>query len=156
MKKLILAFAILSTSICFSQAIALTGQLTIGDANNIGNTTNYIKVKIVDAELTGGLINGVATRTDAITVFVSVWKSKSSYTNGKPALQAFETPITNEIKTIYTISPATIATSPSANLNSLSGHTLRDKEMYWVLTQVLNLIIVDNPAFTGTIVDVNL
>lgn len=156
MKKLFLSLAILTTSLCFSQAISLTGQLTIGDANNIGNTGNYIKCKIVDGETTNIPVQGATTRTDAITVSVCIYKSKASYNNNKPPLQPFDSQITNEIRSSYTISAATIASSPTANFNALSGHTLRDKQLFWVLTQVLNQIIADNPTFTGSVVDVNL
>lgn len=153
MKKIIVILFLFSAN-CFSQAISLTGQLTLSDSSNIGNASNYIRVKIIDAAVTSDPPNIV--KSDAITVQVAVWKSKSAYNSNRPALQAFETQITRQIKTAYIISAATIATSPQANFNSLSGKTLRDKQLFWVLTQVLNQIIADNPTFSGSVVDVNL
>ncbi len=156
MKKIFLLIATFVTANYYCQSISLTGQLTIGgDSTNIGNTSNYIRLQPELAELTTG--TGItATRTPIIVVNVSVWKKKSSYTAGKPAIQAYGQRITNEIKNEYIIDAATIATSPSSNLNSLTGHSLYDKQLYWVCQKVLALIIADNPTFTGTIADINL
>lgn len=154
MKKLFLSLLTIVSFNTFSQ-ISLTGQLTIGDANSIGNASNYIKIRYITTELNVG-DPALLVKSPFIIVSVSVWKSKASYSNGKPALQAYDTQVTNEIKSQYLIDATAIATSASASFNAVSGKSIHDKEMYWIAQKVLALIIADNPTFTGSIVDINL
>lgn len=149
MKKLFILIAIFTASMSFSQ-ISLTGQLTTGDSYGVGNNSNYLKLSYSLQEINIDDIRPVPTRSTVIIVNVVVYKSRSSYSNAK------QPQTTNEIKTQYIIDATAIATSPASNLNSLPGHSLHDKEMYWIAQKVLALIISDNPTFTGTIVDINL
>lgn len=137
-------------------AINLTGQLTIGDASNIGNSVNYIKLDINRKVIISSGAFGDTSQAEVLIVKPGIWKSKPSYNSGKPAIQYFGSQVTNEIKHQYIIDANGIAASPAANFNSLSGHTLDDKFLFWINQQILALIIADNPTFSGTIVDINL
>lgn len=137
-------------------AINLTGQLTIGDANNIGNSSNYIKLdaRRLPSNSASGPMNTPVL--ESIHVMVSVWKSKASMNNGKPAIQAYGNKVVNEIRSIYIIDNATLLAAPSTGFAGLQGKTLDDKWFYWVHQQVLAQIVSDNPTFSGTIVDIQL
>lgn len=140
-------------------AINLTGQLTIGDANNIGNNSNYIKLDVrrvpSGPSVAVGPMGGQSV-LENIQVKVTVWKSKASMNNGKPPIQAFDNQVVNEIKSLYTINNTALLAAPQSNFASLQGKTLDDKWMYWVNQQVLAQIIADNPTFSGTIIDITL
>lgn len=136
-------------------ALNLTGQLTIGDANNIGNNSNYIKLDIDLFETQSGAL-GNFIKSEAIIVKVAIWKSKASYNAGKPALQSYGAQVVNEIVNQYTIDSTTILTAPQANFNAILGKSIYDKLIYWVHQQVLAQIQIANPTFTGAVVDIQL
>ncbi len=137
-------------------ALQITGQLTIGDANNIGNLNNYARLDIEDFQTVNSLGVMTSGTTEAIFCKIAIWKSKASYSAGKPPIQYFGSQVVNEIRSLYTIDSIAIATSPQSNLNSLPGKSLRDKSLYWEHQQVSAQIIADNPTFTVSIVDINL
>lgn len=137
-------------------ALNITGQLTIGDGNNIGNTSNYARLDIDLFQVSIGS-PGQSSTSEAIICRIAIWKSKPSYTNGKaPGIQSFGTQVTNEIPIQFVVDAATILTAPITNFNSLVGKSLYDKLLYWVHQQVAVQIIAANPTFTVSIVDINL
>jgi len=136
-------------------AINLTGQLTTGDANNIGNNSNYIRVEYMKQKMISSQIGGSDVEEEVVVVRIGVWKSKASFNNGKQPIQGFGARILNEIKERYILDAAILATAPIANFNALQGTTLHNKHLAWVTSKVLEQIILDNPTFSGTIVDIN-
>jgi len=102
-------------------AINLTGQLTTGDANNIGNNSNYIRVEYMKQKMISSQIGGSDVEEEVVVVRIGVWKSKASFNNGKQPIQGFGARILNEIKERYILDAAILATCLSISVACSAG-----------------------------------
>ena len=139
MKHLIFISALFLSLNSFAGLI-VTGQLSNLDTVKIGDNTSYCRLTVI--------YNANGTSID---VLVDVYKGKASYTAGKQTL-----PEVTQIRRVYSIDSATMATSPTSNFAAQQGKSLMDKELYWIHFKVGEKIVADNPTFTVQVVDIKL